>query len=69
MPARHFIDEMYGVPVTITRAGRTSDTITAIADSVNYQVIDAQGLLTTLTSRDYTLTVATTAIGGNRIEP
>lgn len=62
-------EEFYGVPVTLTRSGVASESFTAIADSVDYQVFDSNGFLTSVTSRDYTLPIATTAINGAAIMP
>lgn len=62
-------EEFYGVSVILERGGRRSDSITAIADTVTYQVENTEGFYTSFTTRDYTLPVATTMIGSEAIEP
>jgi hypothetical protein len=63
------IEEFFGTTITFSRRSETSGDITAVGDTINYTLLDAQGATTVVTGRDYTIPVASVVVSGSTLEP
>jgi hypothetical protein len=63
------IQELYGTTVSFQRGEQTTEDVPAIADTVDYPVFDDSGFFQSVSSRDYTLPVSETKIGGVAVQP
>jgi hypothetical protein len=62
-------EEFFGTSIVYYRRSEATTAFTAIAETVSYTVIDAEGSTTTVTARDYTVPVASLVIAGAQVDP
>jgi len=63
------LDHTFGVQVTLTRAGKTTDPFTATYEDQKRELLDANGMLTAVLQRRFVLPAVSCVIDGQAIRP
>lgn len=61
--------DFFGLSVVVRRANSTGDTVTAIVNKTEFEVLNAEGALTVIAGREYTIARADYKISGAVVTP